>query len=360
MKKHMSSSVRVSDAQSSRSNLWAQGITATMAALLALALVPGFLHADPRRTEVDPPSPGETTWLSVSDASMPEGDGGAAMLRFTITASPVSADAIQIAYRLVDRSATCSDNDYQAASGVLTIPANQASADLAIAVYGDRAFEADENFWVVLSEPVNALISDAVATGTIFNDDRRGGNGGPRRLPEITESEAGPRFLPAEPPADGAPVVLSVQGSSVREGNAGVTLLRFQVHAEPASSEAISVAWRIADASATCSNQDYQAASGVLMIPAYASSGEISVAVFGDQAFEGDETFTLMLSDALNAQLVQEAAVGTILNDDRRGGSSGPRHLPELGSIGMEGDPQSIAPAPKKATTWGALKVRYR
>ena len=41
-------------------------------------------------------------------------------------------------------------------------------------VTGDIEFEPDENFTLVLSNPVNASISDGTGVGTIQNDDQQG------------------------------------------------------------------------------------------------------------------------------------------------------------------------------------------
>jgi hypothetical protein len=57
---------------------------------------------------------------------------------------------------------------------LVTIPAGQTSYEVIIEVYGDRDFESDETFFVNLSSPVNADISDGQAVGTIVNDDRNG------------------------------------------------------------------------------------------------------------------------------------------------------------------------------------------
>jgi hypothetical protein len=42
---------------------------------------------------------------------------------------------------------------------------------VAVAIAGDTAYEADETFTLTLSNPVNATLGTATATGTITNDD---------------------------------------------------------------------------------------------------------------------------------------------------------------------------------------------
>src|SRR5207244_11075616 len=46
----------------------------------------------------------------------------------------------------------------------------------------------------------------------------------------------------------------------------------------------------------------------------------IGVTINGDQLFEPDETFTVNLSNAVNATISKATGIGAILNDDAQGG----------------------------------------
>jgi hypothetical protein len=73
-----------------------------------------------------------------------------------------------------DGSATAG-SDYLSTSGTLTFDPGQTSKAASVLINGDVSFEPNETFVVNLSNPVNATIIDAQATGTILNDDAQGG-----------------------------------------------------------------------------------------------------------------------------------------------------------------------------------------
>lgn len=116
---------------------------------------------------------GETTSLSLSiaDASITEGNSGSKNLTFTVRLSKADRKkTISVAYSTADGTATAG-SDYTAASGTVTIAAGRNSATLNVAITGDTVVEPDEMFSVNLSNPVNAVIADGQAVGTIINDD---------------------------------------------------------------------------------------------------------------------------------------------------------------------------------------------
>src|SRR5712691_4372454 len=62
-------------------------------------------------------------------------------------------------------------SDYLANSGTLTFAAGQTTKTITIVVNGDTLNEADETFFVNLSNAVNATINDGQGIVTIRNDD---------------------------------------------------------------------------------------------------------------------------------------------------------------------------------------------
>ncbi|MGE3509552.1 MAG: beta strand repeat-containing protein [Vicinamibacterales bacterium] len=108
--------------------------------------------------------------LSVSDASLNEGDAGIVTATFTVTLSPGSATPVTVNWMTSDMTAT-SPSDYMAASGSLAFPTGSTSQTISVVVVGDSSVEPDETFAVLLSTPVNAVIADATGVGTIRNDD---------------------------------------------------------------------------------------------------------------------------------------------------------------------------------------------
>jgi hypothetical protein len=120
----------------------------------------------------------------------------------------------------------------------------------------------------------------------------------------------------------------------VAEGNSGTTAAAFTVTLSAASSSTVTVQYATANGTATAgtcaSGGDYVATGGTLTFNAGETSKPVSVSVCGDSAVEGNETFTLTLSNPTNATLGTAAATGTITNDDSAGGgpSCSPRPNP--------------------------------
>ncbi len=123
--------------------------------------------------EAKPGTGGGTTaiTLSVADASVTEGNSGTKNLTFTVRLSKADRKkTITVNFSTANGSAGAG-SDYTPASGTITIAAGRNSATLNVAIIGDTAVEPDETFFVNLSSPVNAVIGDGQAVGTITNDD---------------------------------------------------------------------------------------------------------------------------------------------------------------------------------------------
>ncbi len=92
-------------------------------------------------------------------------------------------------------------------------------------------------------------------------------------------------------------------------------IMNFTVSLLPASTDAVTVNYLTSDNSAT-GGLDYEPAAGTLLFNAGETSGQVSVTLYDDVLFEGDESFTLTLSDEINAFLGDANATGTIIDDD--------------------------------------------
>lgn len=108
--------------------------------------------------------------VSISDASVREGNAGSVYLVFTVTLTGLSDSAVFVSYGTTDGTATTADHDYRAASGTLTFAPGETSKTISIMVYGDRKKEANETFFLNLSA-YGATIADGQGVGTILNDD---------------------------------------------------------------------------------------------------------------------------------------------------------------------------------------------
>ncbi len=110
-------------------------------------------------------------------------------------------------------------------------------------------------------------------------------------------------------------VLISINDKSVKEGNKGQKIMRFQVLLNKKSRQAVTVNYATQDSTAI-SPGDYIATSGTLTFTAGVKRQSISVYINGDKSIEPDETFTVRLSNPVNAAILDGTAVGTILNND--------------------------------------------
>lgn len=109
--------------------------------------------------------------LSISNATLTEGDGGTASATFTVTLSPASGQQVVVAYATANGTATA-PADYAARSGTLAFNEGETSKQIVVPVKGDLSVEADENFFINLTNASNAAIIDGQGVGTINNNDR--------------------------------------------------------------------------------------------------------------------------------------------------------------------------------------------
>src|SRR6185503_10578163 len=65
-------------------------------------------------------------------------------------------------------------SDYEAASGTITFAPGEVAKTITVNVIGDYDREADEDFFVRLSDPVNGVLPDAPAKGVLVNEDPKG------------------------------------------------------------------------------------------------------------------------------------------------------------------------------------------
>ena len=103
----------------------------------------------------------------ISGAQVAESAGE---IRFPVALRGASAYAVTAVWITSDLTATAGE-DYESASGTITIPAGQTSGSIRVAVLDDLLPEEKETFTVTLSNPANAVLEVGSATGTITDDD---------------------------------------------------------------------------------------------------------------------------------------------------------------------------------------------
>jgi Calx-beta domain/PKD domain/RTX calcium-binding nonapeptide repeat (4 copies) len=110
------------------------------------------------------------------------------------------------------------------------------------------------------------------------------------------------------------PPTLSISDVTTTEEE-WTTSVDFTVTLSRASNQTVFVTYATADGTAVAGS-DYNPTSGTLMFAPGETTKTVSVSIYGDLIVEPDETFTLNLSDPVNATLDHATGTGTILNDD--------------------------------------------
>src|SRR5438874_2525906 len=94
-----------------------------------------------------------------------------------------------------------------------------------------------------------------------------------------------------------------------------MTQANFEVTLSEASSDQIAIVY--STVAGTAQPGDYQDdGTQILWIDAGQTSATISITVYGDETFEGDENFTVHLYGAYWADIADADGLGTIMNDD--------------------------------------------
>ena len=236
-------------------------------------------------TIVDDDTVAELPALEIDDVTVTEGAGVQA--EFTVKLSAASTRDVTVSYATSDGTALAG-SDYTTASGMLTIEAGDTMGTIAVTVLDDDVPEGgDETFTVKLSGADGATIEDSVGRGTIEDDD-------------------------AVQPPPGDPT-LGIDDVTVTEG-VGASA-QFTVRLSETSTQAVTVDYRTMNVTALAGS-DYTEASGMLTIGAGNTTGTITVAVLDDGEQEESETFTVVLSGASGATIVDGEGVGTIEDDE--------------------------------------------
>ena len=199
---------------------------------------------------------------------------------------------MSVSFQTANGTALAGNNapfDYSSRIGTLTFAPGQTLRYISVIVRGDTYVETDDTFTLNLSNPANATLSKASATGTITNDD---GNVAP---------------------------TISAPDVSISEGNSGTQTMLFTFTLNKPSETPVSLNYATANGTATSGNvspADYSARSGVLTFAPNQMSRTVAITIYGDTRFEASESFGLNLSNVSGATMAQSFATGTITNDD--------------------------------------------
>jgi predicted extracellular nuclease len=114
--------------------------------------------------------------ISINDISLMEGNSGTKTFSFNVSlSSPAPAGGVSFDIATADNTATVANNDYVSKSlNSQIITAGISNYTFSVTVNGDLVDEANENFFVNLSNVFGATVTDAQGQGTILNDDAPG------------------------------------------------------------------------------------------------------------------------------------------------------------------------------------------
>lgn len=225
----------------------------------------------------------DTTELSIDDVARAEGDSGSTPFVFTVSLSAPSDSPVEVAAATANDTATAGVDYNPLSQTRLTFAPGQTQVTVTVQVNGDTTVESDETFQVRLTSAVGATIADGTGVGTILNDDI---------------------------------VDISIDDVALPEGDIGETAFPFAVRLSAASDLPVTVTVETADETATAGD-DYTATGPIIVqFAAGETVKTVTVTVLGDELAEGDETFLVNLRDAMGARIIDDAAVGTILDDE--------------------------------------------
>jgi hypothetical protein len=108
---------------------------------------------------------------------------------------------------------------------------------------------------------------------------------------------------------------ISIGNRQRTEGDTGEAEAVFVVQLSDPSALEVTVDYATSNGTASA-GEDYEPASGTLVFAPGEVAKAFSVPVLGDRRVESNETFSVNLSDAINASFANNEATGTIVNDD--------------------------------------------
>lgn len=224
--------------------------------------------------------------LTINDVSLNEGNAGTTSFTFTASLSaPAGPGGVTFDIATADGTAAA-PGDYTSKSlTAQTIPAGNSTYSFTVLVNGDTTPEANETFFVNITNVTGATVTDGQGQGTIVNDDA---------APNLTLNDV-----------------------ALNEGNSGITTFTFTASlSAPAPAGGVTFDIATADGTATAPG-DYTTKSLTgQTIPAGSSTYTFDVSVNGDSTPEPDETFFVSVTNVTNAIVTDGQGVGTIANDD--------------------------------------------
>lgn len=228
---------------------------------------------------VDP----KPTLSFTGDRSRTEPNTGTVNMTFSVLPSAASTEPMDVHWATAPGTATA-PADFVAESGDLHwAPGSATARTFTVAIKGDLIDEFNETYTVNLSAPVNATIGDGTAVGRIVDND--------------------------------PPPTISIRDAGVDEGDAGTTIMSFQVRMNRFSGKTVTVQYTTADGSAVAPG-DYTTKSGTVTFMPGVRFRNVNISIKGDVVVEPNESLSINLFGATNATIGDPVGTGVIRNDD--------------------------------------------
>ena len=216
--------------------------------------------------------------LEVGNVSVREGTGGVTAAPVPVALSEASSSPVTIQWHAEPGSASVAD--FTASAGTLVIPAGATSGVIPAEVVADAVDESTERFTIVVDSATGVRIGDGTGTVKIKDDDAK---------PSVSIGDA------AVGEAGGAALV--------------------PVRLSAASGRPVTVEFRTHHGSAR-SRRDFTRTRGVVTFAPGQTEVFAMVAITDDAEREAVETFSVELDDADHAEIAQDSATVTILDND--------------------------------------------
>ncbi|HEU4713258.1 MAG TPA: Calx-beta domain-containing protein [Pyrinomonadaceae bacterium] len=219
--------------------------------------------------------------ISVRDATAVEGNSGTTQATFVVALSAVSAQSVSCSFATANSTAIAG-SDYVATSGALTFTPGQVEKQVVVLVNGDTVDEAQEVFFLDISNVQNATVNSNRGSGFIVDDD-------------------GP--------------TISINDIKITEGNTGLKTATFTLALSGPSVEGIAVRAITAAGTATAAT-DYNSNNLVVVFQPGTVTRTLDVSVIGDTNLEQNETFSVNLTEPFGTTIADGTGECTLLDDD--------------------------------------------
>ena len=217
----------------------------------------------------------------------PEGE-----IIFEVTLSPALNLPASVRFNTVSGATdtAISGEDFEAVDIVLNFKVGERSKFVTVELKSDDLDEDDEEFTVrLISQSDGAtIVGNGIAKGLIIDNDGE--------------------------------INMSISDTEIAEGNTGEISMEFVVTLDSPSGREVRVRYNTADLTTddvADDETDYiPVIDGVLIFIPGVTERTLSISIKGDDEFEPDEAYYLVLSEATNATITKNIGIGTILNDD--------------------------------------------